>query len=76
MQRQWEQLEERVVRDDPEYFRLDILPALSKVKLIDIMTAVGFSKSFASQVRRGEYLPHVSTWSALERLASGEFNDS
>ena len=53
---------------DPDYFKREILPKLEKVKLSGIMTAAGMSKSYASQVRRGIYTPHVSTWAALANL--------
>ena len=53
---------------DPERFRRDILPALADVKLAEIMAVTGWSKSFASRVRAGRSIPHVSTWPALTVL--------
>jgi CRISPR-associated endonuclease Cas1 len=54
---------------DPELFGRDILPRLATVKLAEIMSAAGCSKSYASQVRAGKFTPHVSTWVALGELA-------
>jgi hypothetical protein len=54
---------------DPDYFRREILPRLAKMKLADIMAVTGFSKSFASQIRTGQFTPHISTWAALAGLA-------
>ena len=53
---------------DPDRFRRDILPGLADVKLGDIMAVTGWSKSFASRVRAGRSVPHVSTWRALAEL--------
>ena len=53
---------------DPDRFRREILPGLAGVKLVDIMAATGWSKSFASRVRAGGSVPHVSTWRALANL--------
>lgn len=53
---------------DSELFKREILPGLAKVKLAEIMSAAGISKSYASQVRSGECTPHVSTWKALKDL--------
>jgi hypothetical protein len=57
---------------DPDLFRRDILPGLTDVKLTDIMAVTGWSKSFASRVRAGRSVPHVSTWTALAELAGVE----
>ena len=38
------------------------------MKLTEIMAAAGISKAYASQVRAGQYTPHVSTWEALGAL--------
>jgi len=38
------------------------------VKLAEIMTATGLSKSMASQIRSGRVVPHVRHWPALVRL--------
>jgi hypothetical protein len=46
-----------------------ILAGLQDRKLSEIMAAAGVSKGFASNVRRGDYRPHPSTWPALARLA-------
>ncbi len=53
---------------DPELFRRDILPWLATVKLSEIVEAAGCSKASASDIRRGKWTPHVSTWEALAAL--------
>ena len=53
---------------DPDLFRREILPRLATVKLTEIMAATGMSKGSASDVRRGKWTPHVSTWAALAML--------
>lgn len=50
---------------DPDLFRREILPGLQRVKLAEIVAATGISKAYASDVRRGRYVPHMSTWAAL-----------
>ena len=57
---------------DPELFRREILPRLATVKLSEIVEAAGCSKASASDIRRGKWAPHVSTWAALAGLASTE----
>jgi hypothetical protein len=54
---------------DPGYFRREILPGLQGVKLSEIAAAAGISKGYASNVRTGKYVPHFSTWPALNQLA-------
>jgi transcriptional regulator with XRE-family HTH domain len=64
---------------DPELFRREILPRLATVKLSEIAEAAGCSKAYASDIRRGKWTPHVSTWAALGQLARvevGEFGRS
>jgi hypothetical protein len=56
---------------DPERFAREILPGLATVKLSEIVEATGMSKAYASDVRRGKWTPHVSTWAALARLIQG-----
>src|ERR1039458_6609566 len=53
---------------DPELFRREILPRLAPVKLAEIAEAAGCSKAYASDIRRGKWTPHVSTWGALGEL--------
>jgi hypothetical protein len=50
---------------DPELFRREILPRLAGVKLSEIVAAAGCSKASASDIKRGKWTPHVSTWGAL-----------
>jgi hypothetical protein len=55
---------------DPELFRREILPGLRTVKPSEIAAAAGCSKASASDIRRGKWTPHVSTWVTLAGLAS------
>ena len=48
-------------RDVPE----DIPPQLRTVALSEIAAAAGCSKASASDIRRGKWAPHVSTWRVL-----------
>ena len=38
-------------------------------KLSEIMVTASCSKAYASTIRKGTYVPHVSTWPALAELA-------
>ena len=53
---------------DPDRFRREILPGLAGVKLVDIMAATGWSKSFASGTRRGVGATCVDVESACANL--------
>ena len=53
---------------DPELFRREILPRLQTVKPSDIAEAAGCCKASASDIRRGKWTPHVSTWATLTAL--------
>jgi len=53
---------------DPEMFRREILPRLRTVPLAEIVKAAGCSKASASDIRRGKWAPHVSTWGHLAEL--------
>jgi hypothetical protein len=64
---EWDSLNPGAVYD-PELFARDILPRLATVKLSEIVEATGMSKAYASDVRRGKWTPHVSTWEALAAL--------
>jgi hypothetical protein len=50
-------------------FTREILPRLATVKLLEIVEATGMGKASASDVRRWNRTPHVSTWTALTKLA-------
>ena len=41
--------------------------------LSEIAGAAGCSKASASDIRRGKWTPHVSTWQALARLSPDPF---
>jgi hypothetical protein len=66
--REWEKANPGVAYD-PSYFRRELLPKLRDVKLADIAKAANCSKAYASDVRAGKYIPHVSTWASLAELA-------
>jgi hypothetical protein len=53
---------------DPELFWRESLPRLAGVKLSEIAATAGYSKASASDIRRGKWTPHVSTWEALGEL--------
>ncbi|MGD0343619.1 MAG: CRISPR-associated endonuclease Cas1 [Acidimicrobiales bacterium] len=53
---------------DREIFRRDILPGLATIPLAEIARAAGCSKAYASDIRRGKWTPHISTWPALAHL--------
>jgi len=64
---EWDKANPGVVYD-PELFRREILPRLQTVKLSDIAEAAGCCKASASDIRRGKWAPHVSTWATLAGL--------
>ncbi|MGD0945508.1 MAG: hypothetical protein ABR972_14715, partial [Acidimicrobiales bacterium] len=61
---------------DPELFRREILPRLGTVPLAEIIAAAGCSKASASDIRRGKWKPHVSTWRALAELVGALLPES
>jgi len=65
--RAWEEANPGVSYD-PDFFRREVLPRLAACKLTEIMATAGCSKGSASDIRRGKWEPHVSTWQALANL--------
>ncbi len=61
---------------DRDWYCQEILPQLTNHKLAEIMAAASCSKGYASTIRKGTYVPHVSTWSALAQLAGVEIRRS
>lgn len=59
---------------DEAWYREVVLPRLAGVKLAAIMEAASCSKSYASELRRGRFNPHVSTWRALALLVGVEID--
>ncbi|MDA8356747.1 MAG: CRISPR-associated endonuclease Cas1 [Actinomycetota bacterium] len=57
---------------DRDWYRRAVLPLLAGHRLSEIMAAAGCSKGYASTIRKGTYVPHVSTWPALAQLAGME----
>jgi hypothetical protein len=60
---------------DPELFRREILPRLAGVKLSEIAEAAACSKAYASDIRRGRWAPHVSTWGHSRELVNLDLCD-
>lgn len=60
---------------DRDWYREEVLPRLAEVKLAEIMAATGCSKGYASTIRKGTYVPHISTWPALAKLAGVEMTE-
>jgi hypothetical protein len=60
------------VEQEKERFKRDLLPLLQGLPLSHIMKATGFSRRYASLIRRGLYTPHPVHYDALaDLLASG-----
>lgn len=55
-------------RPDPAVFRREIWPGLRQVPLSKIVAATGLSLRYASQIRRGEKVPHPVQWDSLRSL--------
>ncbi len=60
---------------DRDWYSREVLPQLANHKLVEIMAAAGCSKGYASTIRKGTYVPHVSTWSALAKLVGVEVTE-
>lgn len=60
---------------DRDWYRRGVLPRLAGVRLAEIMTAAGCSKGYASTIRKGTYVPHISTWRALAELVGVEVTE-
>jgi hypothetical protein len=59
--------EQRDIGDPP-----GILPRLRTVPPSEIAKAAGCSKASASDIGRGKWAPHVSTWAALATMVGAE----
>ncbi len=57
---------------DAEHFRETILPGLASVRLREIMDALGCTKSTASLIRSGRFLPALRHWPKLAELAGAD----
>jgi CRISPR-associated endonuclease Cas1 len=53
---------------DPKVFEREILPALQRVPLSDLVRATGLTAGYLSQIRRGEKTPHPRHWAALRSV--------
>ncbi len=61
--------------DQPEWlnektYQLKIQPRLGELTVTTIRMALGVSKSYATEIRSGNRLPHPRHWQALARLAT------
>jgi len=55
---------------DEETYWAQIQPALAGVKQSAIASALGVSKSYAADIRRGKRVPHPRHWGMLAELAA------
>ena len=69
---EWEAVHGDGVKERKSFVR-DILPRLRDVPLSKIVRATGFSKRYASLVRRGEYIPHPMHYDKLVTLVKEKF---
>jgi CRISPR-associated endonuclease Cas1 len=53
---------------DPALFQERILPKLTGIRLALLSEVTGISIGHCSEMRRGQYVPNVSTWPALAEL--------
>ena len=60
---------------DRDWYRRAVLPLLAGHRLSEITAAANCSKGYASTIRKGTYVPHVSTWTALAELAGVEMTE-
>ena len=56
------------VETERERFLREIHPGLQAFSILEIVKATGFSRQYASLVRRGLYVPHPVHYEALGRL--------
>jgi CRISPR-associated endonuclease Cas1 len=68
---EWERANPGTVYDR-EMFGRDILPGLATIPVAEIARTAGCSKAYASDIRRGKWTPHVSTWPKLAKLVAVE----
>ena len=59
---------------DRAWFGQEIRPRLQTMRLVEIMRAAECSKSYASSIRTGRHVPHVSTWRPLAELVGVELS--
>jgi hypothetical protein len=52
-----------------EFYETKIYPLLANVPRSEISTALGVSKTYASEIRAGKSLPHPRHWQTLAKLA-------
>jgi hypothetical protein len=55
---------------DPDFFRREILPAMQRLPLSDLVRATGLTHGYLSQIRRGAKTPHPRHWALLVDAAS------
>lgn len=55
---------------DVENFRQEILPALARVTVPQMMRATGLTSSYCWRIRRGERMPHPMYWTTLRDISA------
>jgi hypothetical protein len=60
---------------DENFYRERIQPALAKIKVCAIASALDISTPYASGIRAGKYRPHPRHWLALARFVSASLNE-
>lgn len=56
------------VRDDPEYFRNELLPGLQERPIGALVNATGLSPHYCSLIRLGKRVPHPRHWNSLAEI--------
>jgi hypothetical protein len=54
---------------DATIFEREILPAIQRVALSELVRATGLTHGYLSQIRRGEKTPHPRHWAALRSVS-------
>jgi CRISPR-associated endonuclease Cas1 len=67
-QQAWERANQGIARPDPAHFA-PIREGLAEVRLDVIAATIAVSRAAASQIRRGQLVPHVRHWQPLAALA-------
>jgi poly-gamma-glutamate capsule biosynthesis protein CapA/YwtB (metallophosphatase superfamily) len=73
LNRAWEATNPSVMTEAD--YRALVLPGLREVRLSAIMRAVGISKGYAAQLKKGDLVPHPRVREALNTLVTGGVNE-
>ena len=66
-QREWEAAHSETIAD-PDIFGREILPAIQRLPLSDLVRATGLTHGYLSKIRRGDKVPHPRHWAALSHV--------